>query len=1009
MKIKYKSFNHLQMTSSYKGCVAITTKGRRCGHTIFDDIRQHCKTHAHKCHEYLQHIIPVSKLTSFHEYTEVYDSIIYTVTTQDIHKVGGDALVMITLEHDVTIGPATSEQKARGIKYIIGIPIINYVPLERYKDLTGNEQHTMMHTYGNVSTVNTSLCNILQKYPDIHTLAFVISKLHLDVIDSDADINVSIMTYHKNLQEIGITQITFVINSEIENLYSTYYRTLKDKLHNGKSTQQIISKDISELEIGYQENIIIVYPFNTSLNVKADTIAEFKIDYSPNIQIVYGEEFASPNKYNAKYEESITIPSHKYRKNDGIYDLTSVDFAPILTTMLEYDAKSIIFNMFPSKTTEYVQLSPQSIHTLITMIKSQIVENKWKHKMFKFVVYDGATTSVFDTWYHQLKTTFASPRQQVETPPIVPAKPTITIPMVGLTKGTFPIVSTKPIVTIPMVGPTKGTFPIVSTKPIVTIPMVGPTKGTFPIVSTKPIVTIPVLGQTKGTLPIVPTKPIITIPTLGQTKGTLPIVPTKPIITIPTLGQTKGTLPIVPAKPIITIPTLGQTKGTLPIVPTIPIPSTNINPVPKIAVQHHQPIITRTPIIYTTAPQVNPKVIPIQNPIGTTTIVPANITTIITWDDPSISTKLFNKETWIYNVLLTKSNTDLEAMAANPQTIKPEFWTFDLGLQTTIMRNVETYIFWKLRNYIDSTYIDIGGKYVGQKGGPYVYGKYTKKDNVGQGESMVARQPYDPDIKFPFTTTRLTLPEFVPGRTANTIPDFVTNIDKYCLSGNQTDITGDDIVDIPDKSQIYVGQNKTCFVFESIFSRFELSFGLFDNQSSRVTPMYPCDYNNTPIHPQILRDMRRVYPNVGFEKKYPALHILLQSGKFLDNIYTFLELTRQLITAFNKVSDDHPNDAGVWNRRDIIAGTWLSMICSLAGIDDSGFRKYTDIPSSPGTNGSQFFYTCAMTAYLIKYMNVFDRGSGDLAWQYGNTNVIIKGKDVCRPCVTQRVIIKVDV
>jgi hypothetical protein len=452
MKIKYKSSNHLQMTSSYTGCVAITTKGRWCGHTIFDDIRGYCKTHAHTRHEYLQyfHAPIVPKLVSFHEFTEVYDSITYTVTTQDVRELNADALVVTTVVHHVTIDPAMSEYKARGIKYTIGMPEINYVPSEEHADLTDDDEQRTIRRYGD-------MCDILQKYKDIHTLIFVVPELHPDIIDTIADINVSTMIYRRNMDKTEITNVTFAINSDIERIYLAYYDKLRHNLPNETPIPQIILKDEPQLKVGYHGNSIELYSCNDNhqLNIKAQAVVTVKAVYdSPITQKMFRYEGRPTlNKYHAEYFMSLSIPIHIHAGNDEMYNLTGDDFTSTLNAILRYDYESIIFDMFPNE--ENTQLSTVSIHNLITTIKSWILTNKWENKIFKFIVRDnGNNTSIFDTWYRQIKTVFATPQQQVEThpivvPPIVPTKPILTM-------GTVPIVKqikgNKPIPVVPTVS-----------------------------------------------------------------------------------------------------------------------------------------------------------------------------------------------------------------------------------------------------------------------------------------------------------------------------------------------------------------------------------------------------------------------------------------------------------------------------------------------------------------------------------------------------------------------------
>ncbi|CAH6418520.1 Hypothetical protein POVN_LOCUS237 [uncultured virus] len=248
------------------------------------------------------------------------------------------------------------------------------------------------------------------------------------------------------------------------------------------------------------------------------------------------------------------------------------------------------------------------------------------------------------------------------------------------------------------------------------------------------------------------------------------------------------------------------------------------------------------------------------------------------------------------------------------------------------------------------------GAWVKKAGDPYGRGGFL----LDVGQLKIARQAYDPIVRFRLLAA-------TEGKAVPTVAAF--NKGQLCLPKYDIDIIT--LTDLDDYKamprELYTDEKKRCYVIESMLEYWESAFSSYDLEASRVVPVYPTDVDGASMEPQVLRDILVTAHNRGFDvSKYPLLNILLRKGTVCDDLYEFITKYQQLITAFDVIHAKHPEDEGVWNRRDIIARAWFKVIYQRNGLQDNGYRKYSDILSQSGSDGSQAFPSCILSALFYQ-------------------------------------------
>jgi hypothetical protein len=248
---------------------------------------------------------------------------------------------------------------------------------------------------------------------------------------------------------------------------------------------------------------------------------------------------------------------------------------------------------------------------------------------------------------------------------------------------------------------------------------------------------------------------------------------------------------------------------------------------------------------------------------------------------------------------------------------------------------------------------------------------------LGEGAGILDRQPNDPKIRL------ILIPDPVEPYQNIRIPeDF--DPERDCLGMYSPDpITFNELSDI-DPSDLYVDDQKRCFVISSILEKWERGFSSFDHISTRIVPQYPLNFDNNPVDPAIVRAIWQLATN---KEQYPLLRTLIEWGTdgssypALENIYQFITTYDILTDEFDKV-----NDAGAPNRRDMLAQNWIETIFKVLNCGSGGGRKFLSIVSERGRNGTQIYYQCVLTAMfrLAGFRIRFDENdmNATIHWEY---------------------------
>jgi len=272
------------------------------------------------------------------------------------------------------------------------------------------------------------------------------------------------------------------------------------------------------------------------------------------------------------------------------------------------------------------------------------------------------------------------------------------------------------------------------------------------------------------------------------------------------------------------------------------------------------------------------------------------------------------------------------------------------------------------------------------------YGQEVNGLVMGEGELRIERQTYDPD------------PKLIPdARVKFDVPITVDrNIDfsNYCLPLYRQDpITQEDLSEISDLKMIYADSKKRCYYIPSILLMWESSFTLYDSNSNRVMPSYPKDIHGGLMEPSSILGIYKAAKDRAIDlSPYPLLGEFISSDLLLYDVYRFINQYEELVTCYDRLARSHPEDQGLWNRRDLLAYNLLKQLYSRHHLSFNGCRKYTNIKSGQGRNGTQIFYQAMLTAFFVSEnygltFDVDDKGDPqEVKWIYGRKNHNIYAK-----------------
>jgi hypothetical protein len=239
------------------------------------------------------------------------------------------------------------------------------------------------------------------------------------------------------------------------------------------------------------------------------------------------------------------------------------------------------------------------------------------------------------------------------------------------------------------------------------------------------------------------------------------------------------------------------------------------------------------------------------------------------------------------------------------------------------------------------------------------YGQQLGKHIVGEGICRLERQSYDPTIAL---GTRMMSPtSLIP------VMPVDTDLNVVCKTAYLTDpITLGDLTEIADQEMIYVDQDKRCYYLPSILSLWEQGFNLYDSDSKRIVPSYPQDIHGKYLHPITILSVYRTAISRGIRvSDYPLLDLLNKNSDFLHDLARFIREYARITKEYDQLSLKYPDDLGLWNRRDLLAYSLLMDVYLRYHLTFNGARKYVDVPSGPGRNGTQIFYQPLLVAFFL--------------------------------------------
>ena len=255
---------------------------------------------------------------------------------------------------------------------------------------------------------------------------------------------------------------------------------------------------------------------------------------------------------------------------------------------------------------------------------------------------------------------------------------------------------------------------------------------------------------------------------------------------------------------------------------------------------------------------------------------------------------------------------------------------------------------------------------------------------MGEGELQIERQPSDP----PRVVLRAqTNPQY---KIVEPIKDNV-KFEARCRGVYLTDpVTLEDLDDLGDPDLVYVDGEQRCYYLPNILASWEQGFCMYDSESRRVVPSYPRDVHGEFLDPSVIVSVYRTAIARGVDKKeYPMMHLLVENSNFLLDVYRFIQEYDQLTQEYDQISQLHPEDQGLWNRRDLLAYDLLDKVYKRYSLRFNGARKYTNIVSGPGRNGTQIFYQAILVAFLLShdYHPIAESGEDgnpqNLRWVHG--------------------------
>ena len=321
--------------------------------------------------------------------------------------------------------------------------------------------------------------------------------------------------------------------------------------------------------------------------------------------------------------------------------------------------------------------------------------------------------------------------------------------------------------------------------------------------------------------------------------------------------------------------------------------------------------------------------------------------------------------------------------------------------------------------------------------GEFYYHPYNGSCRIlGERDLNLERQSYDP-----------VFPGVVFERLEAQISDmkeYVNHKERVLDSYKMDLVTFCELSELDDPEMIYLDISGRAYYLHSILGRWEAGFSIYDKECGRIVPQYPLDFNNEPMHPQLVRNISGTYehrirsqPQLGNEsptglsagtisgiagevpslggtmrdgpKEYPLVEVLCRHSSLLEDLYQFILGYKEIRRKYDNLTELYPEDEGLANRRDLMAIQALKHVYERQKLENFGYRKYASYTSTNGANGTQIFYQYVLCSLFmaIGYRPAIDTQDDDglpvnLRWEYrpDEVSAVIVGSSIlpiCRP------------
>ena len=301
--------------------------------------------------------------------------------------------------------------------------------------------------------------------------------------------------------------------------------------------------------------------------------------------------------------------------------------------------------------------------------------------------------------------------------------------------------------------------------------------------------------------------------------------------------------------------------------------------------------------------------------------------------------------------------------------------------------------------------------------GEFYYHPYNGSCRVlGEADLNLERQSYDPIFSSGVS-------EKLEAQISET-KEYANNKERVLDSYKMDLVTFCELSELDDPDMIYLDVSGRAYYLHSILGRWEAGFSIYDKECGRVVPQYPLDFNNEPMHPQLVRNIYSTYQDrvknaeprtassLGIEtpwgpKGYPLIGVLCRHGNLLEDVYGFIVGYTEIRRKYDSLTQLYPEDEGLANRRDLMAIQALKAVYERQKLENFGYRKYASYTSTNGANGTQVFYQYVLCSLFMAagYRPAIDTQDDDglpvnLRWEYlpGEVSAVIVGSSILPIC-----------